>query len=134
MTPVPGRVAAAVLRRPDGRILLLKRSAAHTSNPGKWCFVTGYVEDQETPEKTAVREVDEELGITTSPVQAGAVVHVHTPTRELTVFPFLFDVPGDLAIRLDREHTDFRWILPAEIYSYDIVQQLDEDLMALSLL
>ncbi len=128
------RISAAVLQRPDGKILLLKRAMSHTTNPGKWCFVTGIIEPGESPRDTAIREVREELGIDATPERTGETVVVHTnwgPT--LHVFPFLFPV-GDVTIRLEREHDDCAWIEPEEVYGYDCVQQLDEDLMALGLL
>lgn len=128
------RIAAAVLQRPDGRVLLLKRAPTHTTNPGRWCFVTGYVEAGEQPRETAVRELSEELGITGTPVREGALVEVHTESGTiLHVYPFLFAVE-DIPVSLEREHVDYRWIDPGEIYAYDIVQQLDDDLIALGLL
>ncbi len=128
------QIGAAVVRRPDGKVLLLKRAPTHTTNPGKWCFVTGYVEEGETPRETATRELREELGIEAIPSREGEIVVVHTDWgRTLHVHPFLYEV-GDIPIRLEREHVDYAWIDPEEIYGYDFVQQLDEDLMALGLL
>jgi (d)CTP diphosphatase len=127
------QIAAAVLLRPDGRVLLLKRSDAHTTNAGKWCFVTGYVKPQESPRDAAIRELKEELGIDASPSQRGDIVVVHTDRGVLHVHPFLFPVE-DFEVRLEREHTDYTWIKPPEIFAYDIVQQLDEDLVSLGLL
>ncbi len=132
--PAVRRIAAAILQRPDGKVLLLKRAQTHTSNPGKWCFVTGYIEDHETPLEAAIRELTEELNLEATPVRAGRIVVVHADWGgTLHVYPFLFHV-GDIEVRLEHEHTDYRWIEPSEIYGYDFVQQLDEDLKALGLL
>lgn len=132
--PSVRRIAAAILQRSDGKVLLLKRALTHTSNPGKWCFVTGYVEDDETPQEAAVRELEEELGLKAIPVRAGHIVVVHTDWGgTLHVYPFLFHV-DNVEVHLEREHVDYRWIEPHEIYGYDFVQQLDEDLKALGLL
>ncbi len=128
------QIAAAVLCRPDGRVLLLKRAPTHNTNPDKWCFVTGYVEANETPRETAIRELSEELGIDAIPVRGGEVVQVQLLTGDLLhVYPFLFEV-GDITITMDREHVDYVWIAPAELYQYDYVQQLDDDLKSLGLL
>ena len=128
------RVAASVLQRPDGKILLLKRAPTHTTNPGKWCFVTGYVDEGEEPRQAAIRELDEELGLKSIPSRAGTVVVVHTERGiTLHVYPFLFLVE-DRPIQLDWEHVDYVWIEPHDLYQYDYVQQLDEDLIALDLL
>ncbi len=136
MNPQPvHRIAAAVVLRPDGKVLLLKRSPTHTSNPDKWCFVTGYVDLGEEPREAAIRELREELGIETEPVRGGAIVVVHTdwgPT--LHVHPFLFLVEQNMQVALEQEHVDAIWIEPQELCRYDFVQQLDEDLIALGLL
>lgn len=128
------RITAAVVQRSDGKVLLLKRAETHTTNPGKWCFVTGYVEEGEAPHAAAIRELREELGVEAEPTREGEIVVVHTDWGAvLNVYPFLFPV-GDIEVRLEREHTDYRWIEPRELYQYDFVQQLDEDLIHLGLL
>jgi (d)CTP diphosphatase len=126
-------IAAAVLQRDDGRVLLLKRAPTHTTNPDKWCFVTGFVEPGEQPQDAAIRELHEELGLDARPARSGRIVLVRTGWATLHVHPFLFAVE-DFPVRLDREHTSWVWIEPRELYEYDFVQQLDEDLMALDLL
>ena len=128
-------VVASVVRRPDNRILLLKRSAERTRNPGLWCFVTGYVEAGEDLQTAAIRELKEELGIVAEPVGTGATVVVHTRWGDvLHVAPYLFDIESDTRFVLDEEHTEYTWIKPGEIYQYSCVQQLDEDLINLGLL
>lgn len=128
-------VVASVVRRPDNRVLLLKRSAHRTRNPGKWCFVTGYVEAGEDLQNAASRELQEELGIIAQPVRAGETVVVHTHWGDiLHVVPYLFDVGNDVRLKLDEEHTEYVWIKPEDIYQYSYVQQLDEDLINLGLL
>ena len=61
MSQVQQRVAIAVLRR-DGQILLRQRREDETL-PGLWEFPGGKVEDGETPEEAAAREVREEMGV-----------------------------------------------------------------------
>lgn len=57
-------VAACALVDQDGRILLAQRPEGK-SLAGLWEFPGGKVEVGETPEETLVRELEEELGITT---------------------------------------------------------------------
>jgi 8-oxo-dGTP diphosphatase len=59
-------VAAAVLRRSDGSVLLGQR-AEGTFYPGYWEFPGGKVEPGETPAQALVRELAEELEIAVAP-------------------------------------------------------------------
>jgi len=45
------------------KILLQKRSSTKKINPGKWCFVTGFVKENELPEDAVVRNLKEEIGL-----------------------------------------------------------------------
>lgn len=56
--PVP---AAGAIVVEGGKILLVKR--AHPPQVGDWCFPAGFMEWQEHPAQTAVREVEEETGL-----------------------------------------------------------------------
>lgn len=126
-------IAAAVLQREDGRVLLLKRAVGHNPGGGQWCFVTGYVEPGEAPDQAASREIHEELGLEVQPVRPGRIVVVELEAMTLHVHPFLFSVP-DFPVSLDWEHTESAWIEPMELYGYDFVKQLDDDLRALDLM
>ena len=56
--PVP---AAGVLLVEAGRVLLVKRR--WEPRAGDWCVPAGFMEAGETPEQTAVRELQEETGL-----------------------------------------------------------------------
>lgn len=56
--PVP---AAGVILVRDGAVLLVKRK--YEPRAGWWCLPAGFMEAGETPEQTAVRELQEETGV-----------------------------------------------------------------------
>lgn len=58
--PVPA--ACVVLIDDQNRLLLVKRRVA--PKQGMWCLPGGFVETGETPERAAVRELQEETGLT----------------------------------------------------------------------
>lgn len=79
------QAAAAVVVRPDGRLLLVRRG--REPQRGRWSVPGGKVEHGETPAEAAVRETFEEtgarvraereLGVVRVPGGAGVVYEVH---------------------------------------------------------
>ncbi len=49
------------------RILLLRRSDRVGSYRGRWAGISGYVEQNEDPLRRAVKEISEEVGLTSMP-------------------------------------------------------------------
>ena len=115
------RTVCVVPVAPDGRVLLLRRSA---ERGGFWQPVTGRIEPGESPEAAARRELWEETG-------ADVVVEdlryrhafavepglLHPPDRVLRVAEesaFAARLPAGFACRLSAEHADHAWCAPAE--------------------
>ena len=53
----------------SGKCLLVKRSESSEIEPNKWAFAGGKIEEGETPEQAAARELKEEVGITASSLE-----------------------------------------------------------------
>jgi predicted aconitase with swiveling domain len=105
----------------DGKVLFLKRPADAHSFPGKVSLVSGCVEEGETPEQTARREIREETGIEVgSPDAIGKEFLVREKNVVWDVHPFLFNVDTEKVV-LDRENDAFRWAVPGEIPEADMV-------------
>ncbi len=109
-------------------ILLLKRSLGVKTNKGKWAGVSGYVEVGETPLETAYKELGEEIaarpGLVRLVREAEPLTFLDTEhDTTWVVHPFLFDDLG-VEVVLDWEHTEFRWIEPEELGSFDTVVSL----------
>lgn len=85
-------------------VLLLRRSFGKFKN--KWCFVAGHVEEGESAREAAARELLEETGL--SPLDL-SVLPVSRSARGLELRVFVARVSGSQDIRLDREHSAWRW-------------------------
>jgi 8-oxo-dGTP pyrophosphatase MutT (NUDIX family) len=103
------QAGAVVYRRGnDGIRVLLVRAR---KNPTDWIFPKGHLEEGETPAQTAVREAEEEAGVT------GRVVSPLWPAitfeaggRQLRVQYFLVEYTGPAAAKEQRE---LAWLPPS---------------------
>lgn len=121
-------VVAALIR--DGERFLICQRPQGKARAGLWEFVGGKVEMGETPQQALARECREELDVG---VCVGAeymrLTHVYPDiTVELTLYNAAITEGTPRLL----EHSDLRWITPAEIPLYDFCpadEQILERLM-----
>jgi len=115
---VPVRVATVdvyVIRpmRAGWRVLVLQRGLK-TRCPESWETVHGTIEAGERPEQAAVREVQEESGLTVTRLYNITVqpfyLHRLGVVTAAVVFAAFVDEPAD--VRLGDEHQAFEWLSP----------------------
>ncbi|MEX2080498.1 MAG: NUDIX hydrolase [Dehalococcoidia bacterium] len=112
--PEPGsfRLSGAVFARRDGNILLLKRGAGAMT--GAWYLPGGAVDEGETPEQGALRELLEEAGLVPSgPLTLIGAVPMHVYGANSVQFVYACDCP-DGEVVISHEHTAFRWLDPRD--------------------
>ena len=100
--PPPIVCAGAVVRDRDGRLLLVRRG--HAPSLGLWSVPGGRVEDGETPEQAAAREVLEETGLQVAVGRLLGSVRI----GDYLVHDFAADVVGG-TIRAGDDASDVRW-------------------------
>jgi 8-oxo-dGTP diphosphatase len=110
--------AVAVIRRKDGRILLLKRSESETVYPGHFTFPGGKVEDNETIHEALAKEVYEECGLTLKPgivlIKEKAIGRPDGQTSKS--LSFLCSVEDNSAIKLDeKDFIEYKWVNLTEL-------------------
>ncbi len=107
---VDPKVAVGTILRGDAGFLLLKRSIE--PGYGKWTFPGGYVDRGETLEQAAVREAEEETGLS---VALGNLLRTYSyPRRSIILIVYEASVTGGSA-RVTPESLDVRWFAPADI-------------------
>ncbi|MBB3411830.1 MULTISPECIES: 8-oxo-dGTP diphosphatase MutT [unclassified Rhizobium] len=110
-------VAACALIDTDGRILLAQRPEGK-SLAGLWEFPGGKVESGETPEETLVRELNEELGITTKvPCLAPLTFASHSYDTFHLLMP-LYVCRRYEGIPHGREGQAIKWVRPQALRDY----------------
>lgn len=133
--PRPVRdVAAAVIRRADGRVLLLQRGPAAPTFPNRWGLVTGLVEPGETPAQAARREMSEEIGLAGEIIRAGEPFTVETGAFVARVWPFLCAIDPAAPITLADENQRAEWVALDEVFRRETIPQIDQDFRALGLI
>ncbi|WGG59378.1 8-oxo-dGTP diphosphatase MutT [Brucella intermedia] len=121
MTEVKGRrillVAACALVDPDGRVLLTQRPEGKQL-AGLWEFPGGKVEPGETPEETLIRELQEEIGITTKvPCLAPLTFASHTYDDFHLLMP-LYVCRRYEGIARGLEGQALKWVRPKDMRDY----------------
>ena len=88
--------------------------------PGSWETVHGHIEAGETPAEAAVRELEEETGLSPLRMYNLSRVEVFYQHRrdEVALIPvFAAFVPVDGTVRLSREHAKYEWLSVADATS-----------------
>ena len=111
------------------KILILKRSDKVWTYKGKWNSVAGYMDEFKPLRQKALEELNEELGISKeqiSNLKLGKPFEFFDEKikKKWIVHPVLSELKQKPEIKLDFEHTDFKWISPEEIKNYDVVPNL----------
>lgn len=108
-------VAKTLLRRADGRLLLLKRSETDTRRPMQWDLPGGAVDDDEDYIAAAVRETKEEAGILITSEDLTLVYTMSAMTEKGNVCWLIFIGQTDVEkVQLSNEHCEFYWATEQE--------------------
>ena len=121
-------VVTVLLLNDEGKILILKRSRKVRTYKGLWGGVAGYIEENEKPYETALKEIKEEVGLDNEDVKflkkfdpisfTDIYEGIHYDWK---IFSFLFKIKEKRKIKIDWEHSEYRWIAPSEIKKFDTV-------------
>lgn len=114
----PIGAAGGVVQKPDGSILMIKRN-------GVWDLPKGKIDPGEQPEQTALREVEEECGI--SPLQLGSLITItyHTYSmgggdvlKRTYWYEMEYNADGETIPQQEEGITEVVWIKPSMASEY----------------
>ena len=135
---VNGDIALAATRK--GLMYLMLERSENTSSTGKWVFPSGKIEDGESKREAALRELEEETGMTGEIVESGdpyiseGELRHHRSSEDLLkadlpeedcvwrVHPFLVEAEG--TVELSEEHSDYTWAQIPGLKSLDTLGNL----------
>lgn len=113
------------------KILLLKRSDRLRIYGGKWNTVAGYLDELKPIPEKVLKEIREELGINEDDILS---IHIGKSYEFLdteinkawNICPVLVELKNKPDIKLDWEHTEYKWIRPEDLGKFDIVPKLEK--------
>ncbi len=133
----PKRNGVAVIVRCQGELLICERQHCRDMN-GTWQFPGGAIEDDETAEQAAWRELYEETGLSmASFIKSGdcfndhnkfqkigtGIGHTDDGSPHVTTF-FLLDTPAVWSETINKEpqrHSDWRWVTSEEFLALPVI-------------
>lgn len=130
-TPLEEKHVVTCFLEHGGRILILRRSQKVGTYQRSWAGVSGYIETE--PLDQAYTEIREETGLFKSSVnlvKQGKPLEVidRELNRKWVVHPFLFHVTDPERLKIDWEHTEFKWISPNDLSHFQTVPGLKKAL------
>lgn len=138
-------VSKVLIVNDKGEVLALRRSQSDTRRPGQWDFPGGWVDAGEDMTAAAIREAQEEAGITiVDPQLVFAFSQMTTPSKTLgsrhgsgTWLLFVEHITGDPQITISDEHDAYAWKKPQDLLkeiTYDRQQKMLEYVISNDLL
>jgi 8-oxo-dGTP diphosphatase len=110
-------VVAALLIDADGRVLLAERPAGKTL-AGLWEFPGGKINPGESPESALVRELNEELGISTSPACLSPVTFASHSYDSFNLLMPLYACRNWHGTPAGLEGQKLAWVRPLDLPAY----------------
>lgn len=106
-------VVKGVIKK-ENKYLVLKRSPKAHAFPNHWDFPGGRLEPGETLKEGMEREILEETGLEATAVSELAVYDIEVKGRTRDFHLWKIENATD-NITLSNEHTEYKWLMPAEI-------------------
>lgn len=117
-----------IIRRNDGKILVLKRNDKDDHKPGVWETVGGGMDKEESPRQALLREISEETGLAVNVSNPFNVFTFKKDTGEFKIgITFLCEYLGG-EVTLSDEHSEYRFIEPKEFSEMKSVLSLHEEI------
>lgn len=111
----------------QGQVLLQKRSANKKYFPNTWALCTGHVENGETPKEAALRELNEELGVSVSLEQIFSFSFGKFDSQNIYFFYVICNLPVDEFSIQEEELSEVQWFFASVVI--DMIKKHDNKIV-----
>jgi len=122
---------SAVIEDKKGKILLLKRNSNEKWYPKKWCIVAEKMKENETPDECFKRGLIEETGIKLCKkierIERRESYLFEDGDFKRIIYPYRCKIDNN-DIKLNHEHSDYKWVALEELSSLDIAKPVKSTL------
>ncbi len=113
------------------KILLLKRSNKVRTYQRKWNAIAGYLDELKPIREKAIEEIQEETQINRDNILSFHIGETYKfidsqINKTWIIYPVLVGLNRLPEIKLDWEHTEYKWIKPEQLKEFDIVTNLEK--------
>jgi len=112
----------AIVRGPDGRCLLLRRSGASHTHAEFREFPGGKLDPGERPDEALLREIREETGLQVLISRVAGAAESALPDCKVA-YLFFEAAALDTEVSLSSEHDAYEWVSPGELHQYLLCPQ-----------
>lgn len=113
------KFATAFVLNSQKQLLLVKRREGTEVLPGKWGYPGGMIEGGDSVETTIHKEIIAETGFDVDIIRVGKDITVSVGKSKIVAVPVLCTTDKE-DVKLDYEHTEYRWIDPLDLLKYDL--------------
>lgn len=120
-----------LLRNPEGKYLLIRRSQTEDVFQGQWDIPGGRIETGTELMDNLAREVMEETGmVLTSQAKTIAAQDILLPHQDRHVVRITYIAEADGEPKLSDEHTEYQWVTLDELKNIDMLDRYVKALLS----
>jgi 8-oxo-dGTP diphosphatase len=102
------------------KLLIIQRDIKDT-NGGKWDFPGGNLDFLEEMNHAIKREIKEETGLIVKKIEKIGMNEIIVKEKRKHFLLFFYKTKVDTdKIKLSKEHQDYKWINPSDLFNYDL--------------
>lgn len=122
-------VVTGIVKRKDGKVLIVKRKKDEEIHGGLWVFPGGKVNEGENVFEALKRELKEEVGLDVSDeMERISDYEFERPNGDVTFGECFLVKPISEKVSLGEDLENFAWIDKKEFANYEHIKDLDEEL------